>query len=115
MQTVAVAFPLQPGQYDRIRAHQADVVGGNHHEHWHDVGMAAVKMWHQTDPIEAVVIYLEADDLAYVLDPDEHGHKPGHYEWVTFLQEVSGGGQPASLPDLLVDWHRDDGHKVGVE
>ena len=115
MQNIAVAFPLRPGQYDRIRGHKADVLDGDHHEHWDDVGLAAVKMWHQTDPIEAVVIYLEADDLAYALDPDEHGHKPVHSQWVTFLQEVSGGGQPASLPDLLIDWHRDVGHKVGVE
>jgi hypothetical protein len=119
VQTAMFSLPLQPGQFDRIRQHQQEIVTGHmaeaNLEHWSDVGLTVLKMYHQTDPAEALIFLMEGDDLASVIDAEQQGHKPVDAHWVEFFREITGGGEPArTLPELLIDWHHEEGHKAGT-
>ncbi len=118
MDSIAVFRTVQPGMYDKIRAFQADVLQGDSADsnlaHWDEVGLRAVKLYHQTEPTEGIIIYLEADDMAHVFDQEQHGEKATNTQWSDFLKEVSGVDHDRDMSEVLIDWHHEDGHKQSV-
>ena len=114
MESVAVFRTVKPGMYDKIRAFQEDVIQGNSADanlaHWAEVGLKTVKLFHQTEPTEGIIIYLEAADMAHVFDEDEHGQKATDVQWSAFMEDVSLEHVRA-VSDILIDWHHEDGHK----
>lgn len=34
--------------------------------------------------------------------------------WVNFFDEVTGGHSQPDMPAVLLDWHRETGHRVGA-
>lgn len=118
MESMAWAFPMQPGQFDRLMGHQEDVVRGEMADenlaHWNDTGLSAVKLYHQREPVEAIIVYLEGEDVKKAIDPREHGGKPVHEQWMEFFQTMYGKPIPGTPPAVVIDWHRQTGHVAGT-
>lgn len=76
--------------------------------------MSCVRVYHQTEPIEALIVYLEGEDLASAIDRSQHGGKPAHDQWANFFDEVTDNHAPGAIPAVIIDWHRDTGHAVGA-
>ena len=116
MASVCTAIPLKPGMWEVIRQHRDEIVNDLDHPevaYARDTrGFRVVKIFHQTVPIEALILYFEADDL-------EEAFHPRHQEHATlekrraFWDEVAGLSGPfmAELPELLLDWHHEEGHR----
>ena len=67
---------------------------------------------HQTVSTEALVFYFEAEDMQEALHPKHGEHEVGK-KWDAFWQQVAGisGDFLTKHPELLVDWHHEDGHR----
>src|SRR5437879_46928 len=62
MQSTVHTFPVPPGKaadVDRLLEH----LGGAGHERLRELGVNALRVWHQTEPQDAIIVYVEADDL----------------------------------------------------
>ena len=118
-QSVAFAVPLKPGMYDHIHAHMDEIFGGVTAEAGRahareDRGITAAKIFHQTEPIDALIVYLEGDDLEHALHPTKHSDHSTSAQWRAFFEQVGQHGTRSShkLPaDLMVDWHAEHGHR----
>ena len=115
MESIAVFRAAKPGMYEKIRAFQEEVIRGGSANanlaHWDDVGLRSVKLFHQTEPTEGIIIYLEADDMAHVFDEEQHGDKATHTQWADFMREISGVDHDRDMSEVLIEWHHEDGHK----
>jgi hypothetical protein len=82
-----------------------------------DLGLTACKIWHQTEPIEALIFYFEGDDLEHALHPTKHDGNSASEQWGTFFEQVTQHGRRSGrtsqqLPgELLIDWHHEEGHR----
>ena len=117
MQSVCTAIPLKPGMWDAIRQYRDELVNGLDHA---DVayaskhrGFRAVKIWHQTKPIEALILYFETDNLEETFHP-RHQDNETSAKWTAFFNRVGGleGRLLAEFPQLLIDWHHAEGHRA---
>ena len=116
MDKLAFAYPIKPGQFERLMQHQQEVLSKTeaHVPHADEIGITCVRMYHQTTPIEAIIIYMEGENIAFATDRSEHGGKEPHDMWVSFFEEVTGGHSQPDMPAVLLDWSRDSGHAVGT-
>ena len=116
MQSVCTAIPLKPGMWEVIRQHRDELV--------HDLdnaeaayakehrGFHVVKVFHQTDPIEALVLYFEAENLDEAFHPRHQDHESLEKRRAFWSQIAGLEGQfMAELPQLLIDWHHHEGHR----
>ncbi len=121
-QSFAYAVPLKPGTYDQIHAHMDEIFAGatakEGEEHAkEDLGLTTVKVWHQTEPIEALVFYFEGDDLEHALHPTRNEGHSVNQQWAEFFDQVTPHGPKSGrtsheLPgELLIDWHHEEGHR----
>jgi hypothetical protein len=116
MASMAFALPLKMSS-DEARKAAAELTGPHgqkftdrHRSH----GFTAVKMWHQRQPTEQVVVYLEADNLEQAINnfansshqDDQTSHRL--FEQLTGQRPGKHGGSQA---ELVIDWHRDGGHR----
>lgn len=115
MQSVCTAVPLKPGMWEVIRQYRDELVNALDHS---DVayarqhrGFRVVKIFHQTVPIEALVMYFEADNLEEAFHP-KHQDNATSAKWTAFWKRVGGldGRLLAEFPQLLIDWHHEEGH-----
>ena len=116
MESVCTAVPLKPGMWEAIRQYRDELVGALDHadvayarEHR---GFRVVKIFHQTTPIEALVLYFEADDLKEAFHPRHQDNKTSA-KWTAFWSKVGGlnGRLLSEFPQLLIDWHHEEGHR----
>ena len=114
MDKLAFAYPIKPGQFERLMQHQQEVFSKTdaHVPHADEIGISCVRMYHQTTPIEAIIIYMEGENIAHAVDRSEHTGKEPHDMWVKFFDEVTGGHSQPVMPAVLLDWHRESGHRV---
>ena len=114
MQKLAFAYPIKPGQFERLIRHQQEVIAaaGEHLSHADDIRLSCVRMYHQTQPIEAVIIYMEGEDIADAVDRSKHGGKPAHDLWADFWEDITDDHAPGAMPSVILDWHRESGHAV---
>lgn len=117
MESVCTSIPLKPGMWDYIYEHQQEIVnglGGNDEADYakNQRGFRHVKVYHQTDPIDALVLYFEAENLEEAFHP-KHADHAALEQRRLFWQKVAGLSGPfmAKLPQLMVDWHHEEGHR----
>jgi hypothetical protein len=102
--------------WEAIRQRQEELVNGLNsldEEYAKDHrGFRVVKVFHQTDPIEALVLYFEANNLDEAFHPRHRDHETVK-KWNAFWAQVAGLSGPfmAERPELLVDWHHHEGHR----
>jgi hypothetical protein len=115
MAAISTALPLKPGMWDVIRQYRDELVNQLDHEDSvhgrEDRGFKVVRIFHQTTPIEALILYFEADDLEEAFHPRHQDHETSA-KWTAFWKQVAGLDGPllAEFPQLLIDWHHEDGH-----
>lgn len=116
MASVSTAIPLKPGMWDVIRQYRDELVSQLEHAdvaHARDHrGFTAVKIFHQNKPIDALILYFEADDLEEAFHP-RHQDNETSAKWTAFWAKVGGLDGPlmAEMPQLLIDWHHAEGHQ----
>lgn len=115
MQSVCTAIPLKPGAWEMIRKYRDELVNQLDHA---DVayarerrGLQVVKIFHQVKPIDALILYFEADDLEEAFHPRHRENEAGA-KMADFWRRVGGLEDRflAEFPQLLIDWHHEDGH-----
>ncbi|HLQ61285.1 MAG TPA: hypothetical protein VK131_05425 [Candidatus Acidoferrales bacterium] len=90
-----------------------------HHEAGRGRGLKRLKVFHQTRPNEAIIVYMESDDIAAAMrNRASSDHE--FDEWFgNMIEEITGYHpdrhfhEPPS--ELLLDWHEDLGHKHRAE
>jgi len=75
-------------------------------------GFKTVKVFHQTAPIEALILYFEAENLQESFHPKHQDNKTSA-KWTAFWNKIAGldGQLMSEFPQLLLDWHHGDGHR----
>jgi hypothetical protein len=116
MESVCVAVPLKPGMWDTISKYRDELVGELDHA---DVayarthrGFKTVKIFYQATPIEALILYFEAENLKETFDP-KHQNDQTSAKWTAFWNKVGGLKGPllTEFPQLMIDWHHEAGHR----
>src|SRR5262245_50037636 len=117
MESVCTAVALKPGMWETIRKYRDELVNVLEHQ---DVayakeerGFRTVKIFHQTTPMEALVMYFEAENLKDAFHPRHQDHATAA-KWTAFWKQVGGleGRLLAEFPQLLIDWHHKEGHRA---
>lgn len=116
MEAVCTAIPLKPGMWESIKKYRDELVNeldnpevAYAREHR---GFKVVKIFHQTTPIEALILYFEADNLKEAFHPRHQDNKTSA-KWTAFWGQVGGlkGQLLSEFPQLLIDWHHEEGHR----
>ena len=100
----------------RVDEHQDELVNALNHPEVEYAkesrGFKAVQVFHQTTPIEALILVFEADNLEAAFDPRHQDHASLEKRRA-FWSQVAGMTGPfmPELPELLVDWHHEHGHR----
>ena len=122
MASIAFSVPVKPGRTADSRK-LAEMLGaeraGDHDETHKAHGVKRLKVFHQKRPNEAIIVYIEADDIRAAMKSraaSEHEFD----EWFgKMIEDVSGYHpdqhfhEPPS--EILLDWHSEKGHKVHDE
>jgi hypothetical protein len=122
MASIAFSVPVKPGKTTdakKLAALMATDRSDQHHESASGHGVRRLKVYHQHRPIEAIIVYIEADDIAAALrSRSVHDHE--FDEWFgKMIEEITGYHpdqhfhEPPS--ELLLDWHEEHGHKQRAE
>jgi hypothetical protein len=114
MQSAAIAFPV--GDSAEVKRIADELVQGEQSQEHHNVrkqqGFHRVKVFHQRQPQEMVIVYLEADDIAAAARSIS-GNETGFEQWLSSRVRGAHGherGQHGSPPsELVLDWHADHG------
>jgi hypothetical protein len=114
VETIAFALPVKPGMVERgykfiqeLGKERAD----EHHELHKSHGFKVMKIWYQTEPVEMVIIYLEAPELD---SARQNFRNSGHTfdQWFQdMVREVTGQPPINFQATLLLDWDRDQRHR----
>jgi hypothetical protein len=116
MESICTAMPLKPGMWETIRKYRDELVNTlNHPDEVYgrqQRGLKTVKVFHQTQPIEALLLYFEGDDLKDAFHPRHREHESGA-KMKEFWSRVAGMDERflAVFPQLLIDWHYEEGHR----
>lgn len=120
MASICTAVPLKPGMWDVIKKYRDELVKQLDHAdvaHARDNrGFKTVKIWHQNTPVEALILYFEADDLEEAFHP-KHQADEASAKWTAFWANVGGlkGRLLEEFPQMMIDWHHEDGHQHTAE
>jgi hypothetical protein len=116
MESVCTAIPLKPGMWDLIQQHRDELIKGvdpaeEEYGRKHR-GFRVVKVFHQRVPMEALVLYFEAENLEEAFHPRHQDHETLQKR-AAFWKEVAGLTEPfmSEIPQLLIDWHHQEGHR----
>jgi hypothetical protein len=102
--------------WEKISKYRDDILGELNHAEMSYAkdrrGFKVVRIFHQTTPIEALILYFEADDLKETFHP-RHQDDATSAKWTAFWNQVTGLKGPllAEFPQTLIDWHSDEGHR----
>lgn len=113
MQSMVHSFPVPPGksaEIDQMLEH----LGGAGHERLKELGVNAVRVWHQTEPLEAIVVYVEAEDLGATLAQRAKSEHSAEITLDRLFEELTGHPTHAmrgAPTRLVLDWHRERGHR----
>jgi len=119
LESVCTAIPLKPGMWEKIRQYRDELVKELDHA---DIayaresrGFRVAKIFYQKAPIEALILYFEADNLKETFHP-RHQSDATSAKWTAFWNQVAGLQGPllAEFPQLLIDWHHKEGHREGA-
>lgn len=115
MESTCVAVPLKPGMWESSRQYRDELVNSLNHpdvEYAKKRGFKVVKVFRQTTPMEALILYFEADDLKEVFHP-KHQADATSAKWTANWAKSAGLTAPllSEFPQLLLDWHHEEGHR----
>ena len=122
MASIAFSVPVKPGKTADAKK-LAEMLGGqrasDHDETHRGHGVRRLKVYHQGQPNEAIIVYIEADDIRAAMKnraASEHEFD----EWFGKMIEDVTGYHPdqhfhAPPSEILLDWHEEKGHKIRGE
>lgn len=118
MQSIAFAIPILPGRAERVLAHAEHLIQGERHQekqaHARSRGLRAARFYHQTNPAEMLIIYLEAPNLDKALTEIHEADHEFEDEFRVMVEEATGH-KPKTLgpfpAHLIMDWHHEEGHR----
>jgi hypothetical protein len=116
MESVCVAIPLKPGMWETLRKYRdelfqeldhAELAYARDHR-----GFKTVRIFHQSTPMEALILYFEAEDLRDTFHP-RHQNDATSAKWTAFWNQIAGLQGPllSEFPQVLLDWAADAGHR----
>jgi hypothetical protein len=114
MQSTGFAFPVKEGMVERGMRfiEELGTDRAEHHHHVHKAhGFTTARMWYQTQPFEAVIIYLEADDIEAALGNLRDSKHDFDSWFFSQIKELSGVHATDFQTLPLLDWHHQDGHR----
>jgi len=121
--SIAFAIPIPPGRTEKVlevcdhmlRAHEQRESQGKHNDYARQHrGLKHARFYHQVEPIEALVIYLEGPNISeHMADIARYEHEVEQefaqlVEAATGHKPVPGGKAPAHL---ILDWHHEEGQR----
>lgn len=120
--TIAFMIPIMPGKTDEAREILATLTGDRKDDHNATMtqhGVKRMKVWHQRRPQEAMIIYLESDDIDSSMKSRAESDHPFD-DWFDRATEAVTGIHPDkefrdAPSELLMDWHVEKGHKYKAE
>ena len=122
MSSVAFCVPVRAGKLpdalklaDAITSNMAEGHDETHRAH----GVRRVKIYHQKRPNEAVIIYIEADDIRAAMRNRAASEHEFDDWFAKMIEDITGYHpdlhfhEPPS--EILIDWHEQHGHKHRAE
>mgnify|MGYP001236566760 CR=1 FL=1 len=117
MGSIAFALPISTGQADHLFDHVEHITGpgrDEHHERSRRHGFTNVRLYHQTQPQEILIVYLEAPNLDKSIEEMRNSPDLSEQPWVQLIANL-GDHRPEHLltpkPQLVMDWHHEEGHR----
>ena len=113
METTVFALPIKAGKSDDVARFLKELTGQHADDYSHTRsrhGLTSLRVWHQTEPVEQVIVELGAKDLdEFFIRRIESDH--AHDSWLDAqLEELTGLHHPVSR--MVLDWHAQHGHRV---
>jgi hypothetical protein len=114
MQSIARAMPVKPGtgaEMERLVTHLAEEA----HERMAELGVRTVRIWHQTAPMEAIVVYVEAEDFDRAHAARARAEHPAEGAVDGLFESITGHHTRAMRgveTKLLLDWHHERGRRA---
>jgi hypothetical protein len=109
---MALALPIHQGKHDHMYDHIEESLGETFHDLVKGHGLTVARVYHQTAPSEAMIIYLEGPNLQKTLeglaaDPKTKGF------W-DMISNLGGHGKEevgTTFSTMVFDWHHEEGHR----
>jgi hypothetical protein len=115
MGSIAFALPYTSETVAKGFEFIAQLTGqrADEHHHRHKVhGLKHMRVWRQREPIEVVIVYLEADNIDAMLDSRRTSDHEFERWFDRELQGITGHHWAECEGDLLLDWHHEEGHRI---
>ena len=122
--SIAFAIPILPGRTEKVlemcdhmrQRDEALMARGEFRDSYaqRERGLKHARFYHQLEPLEALVIYLEGPNISdQMSDIAQYEHEVEQefaqlVEAATGHKPVPGGKAPAHL---ILDWHHEEGHR----
>jgi hypothetical protein len=117
MASIAFSVPIKPGQSDHLFDHVEHITGHGreaHHEKHSRHGLTHIRLYHQTQPSEALIVYLEGPHLQKSLDEIMEDPDLADQPWYKMIEKLSdhkGHHFHLEGSQLVMDWHHQEGHR----
>src|SRR5438045_2622845 len=102
--------------YEEVKAHHEELVhgleGDDHDHHHRGRGIRTFQVFYQHEPQEVLIFHVEADNEEDLMRSSSDPNHPITRTWQTFLAKVAGDDRKRpSRPELMIDWHNQEGHR----
>jgi len=115
MGSIAFSIPIKKGQaehlFDHVEFDQHE--NPDHLSHGRSRGVTHARLYHQTTPHEAVIVYLEGPNIEKSLEEMYHRPLGPEEKWFELIAKLGDHKKEdvGHLPSrLIMDWHHERGH-----
>jgi hypothetical protein len=114
MASILIALPMKNEMSAKGRAFVRELTEGraDEHDERHKLhGFKSLEIWRQHEPINAVVIRIEADDIDKMLHSRTSSDHAFEKWFDGVVQDVTGVDWAEPETEKLLDWHEEHGHR----
>ena len=114
MGAIAMALPYTSESVEKGYEFISQLTGareGEHHERHKLHGLKNFRIWRQHEPVELVIIYIEADDIEKTLDSRRTSDHAFEKWFDSQVVAITGHHWAEAKTEPLIDWHHEEGHR----
>lgn len=114
MDSIIVALPMRPDMSARGRQFLRELTqekATTHQERHASHGWERLEIWRQTQPVDCVIIRIEADDIVRAHRSRADADHEFERWFDDVVKEVTGVDWMEFTTEKLLDWHQQHGHR----
>lgn len=115
MDSIAIAYPVQPGKIQDVHRLADHTKSGTAHEHGQklharrqELGIRSIKVYLQRNPQEMLIVVLEGNNIQEAMKKHLQAETEAERWFQQTIQEITGVHpriHADAQPDLISEWH----------